>query len=212
MIAVGGRLRWALGLASLAAASCFTDYEIGGTASEGATSGGSTTGQSVTDDTGGTDSADGGSGDAGSGGGDSVGACDPSPAGAGPCPARCTGGCALDTCTIACDSRSPCDDTDIVCPQGWPCVVLCNGPDACKEATVHCSDGPCELQCSEPKSCDGVVLMCGAQACNAWCSDDEPELDQLDCGPSCSCQSNCTISDSGEGSEGSGSDGSGSSD
>ena len=85
-----------------------------------------------------------------------------------------------------------------MCPQGWPCVVVCDGKDACKGSTVYCSDGPCELQCSDRQSCDGLVLMCGVHSCNAWCSDDEASVEQVECGASCECQTNCPQGDAGD--------------
>lgn len=186
-------------LALAAVAGCFTDYEVGQPAVSGSssTSGGANDATSGVDDTRTDDGSGEGSDGGGSGDGTSGGACEPAPPGMGSCPARCTGGCALGTCTIACHPRSICEDTDIVCPQGWPCVVLCDGEGACNQVTVHCSDGPCELQCSEPHSCEGLVLACGAQSCNAWCGEDV-ELEDVDCGPSCDCQSNCTSGESSE--------------
>jgi hypothetical protein len=196
-------------VALVIAAGCFTDYEVGDPPAQGSSSdAGATAGTTTTGDTNADDGSGGGSDGGGSGDGTGEDACGPAPVGSGSCPARCTGGCALGTCTIACEPRSACEDTDIACPQGWPCVVLCDGAGACKHVTVHCSDGPCELQCSEPDSCDGVEVECGAQSCNAWCGAEGEELDAFDCGSACACHSNCMVSDDNEGSESGSSDGS----
>jgi len=174
---------------------CFTDFEIGGDASIGTSSGTAepgTTDASANDTT--TQGTLGG-GEASSGVNENQ--CGEVTPGEGSCPPRCSGGCALGTCTIACHEESPCDDIDVVCPQGWPCVVLCDGPDACKQATIHCSDSACELQCPEADSCDNLVMMCGTQSCNAWCGDEEAGVDEVDCGASCDCQTNCASTSGG---------------
>ncbi len=177
-------IRAAVVLSTLVA-GCFTDYEVGGPASSDGTAGGGATRPVATDE---DDTADTSHQDADAAGDSSCP--DPEP-GQGACPPRCSGGCALGTCTITCNEEAPCLAIDLVCPQGWPCVVLCDGQDACPESTVHCSDGPCELQCSEADSCDGVVMMCGVQACNAWCSEDDAGVEAIACGSSCHCQDNC---------------------
>lgn len=175
----------------LAVTGCFTDYEVGDrTALGSSTHAGESSDATTLGDATADEGSDGTAGD-----GTAGDACEPAPAGGSRCPARCTGGCALGTCTIACEPRSACEGTDIVCPQGWPCVVLCAGQDACKQVTVHCSDGPCELQCTDAESCEGLVLECGTQSCNAWCSSEGDGIEAIDCGPSCACHSNCTTSD-----------------
>lgn len=198
---------WPVAFVVLAMPGCFTDFEVGerpalGSSSDaGDPSDAGASGDTTADDSGG------GEGEGESGEGTTGDACEPAPAGTGSCPTRCTGGCALGTCTIACEPRSACDHTEIACPQGWPCVVLCTDQGACKQVTVHCSDGPCELQCSEPESCEGVVLECGAQSCNAWCGPEGDGLEAVDCGPSCACHSTCATSDGGESGESGSTDG-----
>lgn len=128
------------------------------------------------------------------------------------CPAECDRCDAAAGCSIYCGAGGGgCDN--VVCPDGWPCRVTCNGGSACLGAQVHCpdgfpcsvacdggaacdnlqvlcaGDGPCGVQCGAT-SCDGAVVGCASGHCSATCR--SPVDVFLSCGEACQCDNDCT--------------------
>jgi hypothetical protein len=157
---------------------------VGGTVAEGGSGG----------------TADGGSGGAG---GAMCGQAATPPGGT--CPAECNGGCDNDVCLIDCtqtDCRTVpvvcpadfacdvqcgpmnCRNAMITCPAAHACNVSCSGNQACRDATLTCSDGPCSVACAG--GC-GMDVVCGSNACTVDPCDalNNPTLE---CGESCSCE------------------------
>jgi hypothetical protein len=132
---------------------------------------------------------------------------DPTPTGSvADCPAACTGGCQDGVCTIDCTTEicptpvtcpdgyacvvecegvDACDTTDIQCPAEHACRVECiAGVDACGDVALHCGAASCTMECGEA-TCIGAALLCGAGPCTATCSAETRP--SLECGPSCEC-------------------------
>ena len=90
------------------------------------------------------------------------------------CPAQCSScNVAAKECKIDCAVKS-CVGTQIVCPQGWNCDVLCSTPNSCRSTTqgspaVICTGTlSCNVTCTGNSSCRNVA--CGLGPCNVDCS------------------------------------------
>jgi hypothetical protein len=107
---------------------------------------------------------------------------DPEPTPGGRCSPDCTNGCAGDVCEIECIGDAACETQTLSCAPEMPCVITCDGPDACDEAIIACS-----LQCTgDPEACLELEMTCGAGECTATC-DPESTPPTVTCGSSCAC-------------------------
>jgi len=125
------------------------------------------------------------------------------------CPTGCTScNVAAKTCTIDCSAASSngCA-SQVTCPTGYNCTILCNVANACKSGvdctlssqcaitcsgqgscrTVECGIGPCDVMCSGGNSCRGV-------ACNSSCACDVTCTGNLACSEGIQCTSSACIS------------------
>ena len=110
------------------------------------------------------------------------------------CPAQCSScNVAAKACTIDCAVKS-CVGTQIVCPQGWNCDVLCSTPNSCRSSTpgtpaVVCTGTlSCNVTCSGDYSCRGVA--CGTGPCNVAC-EGLNSCSSVRCNNACSCDVAC---------------------
>lgn len=104
------------------------------------------------------------------------------------CPMPCTS-CDMEakTCTIDCEKTSC--SSEIACPPGYKCNVLCNTDDSCR-AGVSCEKSTsCTVECSGSRTCRDVV--CGPGPCAVTCSGARSCRD-VACGDSCACDVTCT--------------------
>lgn len=94
--------------------------------------------------------------------------CVDGPAGEGACPPECMGNCDSGECVIPCMGMDC--KTQIVCPPGWPCRIVCSGKDRCKQADVTCPpDHACALECMGEHACEQLALHCGDGPCTMDC-------------------------------------------
>lgn len=91
-------------------------------------------------------------------------------------------------CLVICNGVDACDEAQIQCPAEAACRIQCmNGMDACGTVPITCGAGSCTLECSgDDAACLEVVMDCGAGACTATC-DAGATAPTLNCGPSCAC-------------------------
>jgi hypothetical protein len=120
----------------------------------------------------------------------------PFPDAPGSCPQPCTS-CDLGsmTCTIDCLLDPTVCASEVDCPPGYKCNILCNDNNACT-AGVHCDQATaCVINCTGKSSCADVV--CGPGACTIACSGSDSCTsdnagDAIDCSTSCACEVTCT--------------------
>lgn len=93
----------------------------------------------------------------------------------GPAVRHCEGscsGCDLQPgiCYVECNGDGSCTQTDLVCPEGYPCEISCFGDNACIQADAWCPDGyPCSLECNGRLSCTQLRYHCGGSGCSFSC-------------------------------------------
>jgi hypothetical protein len=128
--------------------------------------------------------------------GDSAGSDAPTDAGidadpdSGACTAACTKGiCDHGVCVIDCSLANSCN-SDIVCPPGAACRVVC-GDKACAHHITCPAQQACEVQCSGALSC-GDQIYCGTADCNVTCSGYMSCRHKINCGSACACDVACT--------------------
>ena len=111
--------------------------------------------------------------------------CAPEPVlGEGECPAACTS-CDGGRCLVDCGTTD-CSNTDVTCPEGWPCDIACTVADACKRGDLSCAtDRDCTVTCQGVEACMNAMIVCGAGTCAVTCSADDNTCRKLDvvCGP-----------------------------
>lgn len=142
--------------------------------------------------------------------GEDVCAIEPDPIGS--CPPECDS-CEDAACQLRCQGAEACQDTEVVCPEGWSCEVRCQNAEACRGATIRCSplhgcevecvateacaqarvicgDGPCDVVCRDgDEVCDGLTLVCGDSDSRVTCDAPTPSPPQVeDSGSSCACE------------------------
>lgn len=111
--------------------------------------------------------------------------CAPMPVlGEGECPAVCTR-CDGGRCLVDCGTTD-CSNTDVTCPEGWPCDIACTSADACKRADLSCAiDHDCTVTCEGVEACLNATIVCGAGTCAVTCGSQEDACHKLEvvCGP-----------------------------
>lgn len=108
------------------------------------------------------------------------------------CQQRCTNGTcdAQGVCMIDCSASGACASSDVMCPMGIPCKVVC-GDHACTHKIQCQMATSCDVQCIGPSSC-GDVITCGMGACDVKCLGDGSCHRHTECGMACSCDVTCS--------------------
>lgn len=79
----------------------------------------------------------------------------------------------------------------MICPEGEPCVIVCDEPGACA-AGIDCSAATsCDITCSGDGSCAGHI-ECEDGPCTVDCSGDDSCSGSIDCDDACSCDVSCS--------------------
>jgi hypothetical protein len=110
--------------------------------------------------------------------------------------AACQHGCTAGTCdaqgvcVIDCSASGACSETDVVCPAGLPCRVMC-GDHACAHHVQCTMATSCEVQCSGASAC-GDEIECPLGRCDVTCSGDSSCHNGVKCQMSCACDVMCS--------------------
>lgn len=111
------------------------------------------------------------------------------------CPSQCSS-CDMGAkeCIIDCQVEN-CVGTQVACPAGWNCNVLCSTPNSCKSPNGGGSPGvtcagtlSCNIECTGDGSCRGV--SCGSGPCNVDCAGSNSCVG-VRCNQACSCDVTC---------------------
>lgn len=108
------------------------------------------------------------------------------------CQAGCVNGACDENgvCVIDCSASGSCSASDVVCPAGLPCKVVC-GDHACTHHVQCGMSTSCDVTCSGIGSC-GDVIQCPIGRCNVQCSGDMSCHKNTKCSMSCACDVACT--------------------
>jgi len=105
------------------------------------------------------------------------------------CLTACTNGtCQRGVCVIDCSVSGSCL-TDVLCPAGVPCRVVC-GDHACQHRVDCRMASLCVIECSGIGSCADEV-RCGTQHCWISCSG-SGSCKHIRCGDACACDATCS--------------------
>jgi len=107
------------------------------------------------------------------------------------CPTTCTS-CVLETmsCKIDCAISPATCNSQVVCPEGWNCDIVCSPGNSCRNG-VDCQAGKsCIIECKGASSCRNIA--CGEGPCDVICSG-VGSCRNISCGNSCKCDVDCQV-------------------
>lgn len=107
--------------------------------------------------------------------------------GPGDCPGACTS-CNVEAmeCTIDC-TKTDCG-SQVVCPTGWNCNILCNQQNTCRNGVNCLNAASCKIECTGDAACRNVA--CGTGSCDVNCTG-LMSCRSVSCGQSCACDVQC---------------------
>jgi hypothetical protein len=107
------------------------------------------------------------------------------------CLQACTNGtCVEGVCVIDCSATSACNTTDVWCPAGVPCRVVC-GASACTHKVQCGLSTSCAVQCNGDLSCQDEII-CNTNRCDVDCIGAGSCKRRTKCSTSCACDVTCT--------------------
>src|SRR5512143_2680884 len=101
-------------------------------------------------------------------------------------PASCSNG----VCTYDCSTSYSCLNTNITCPNGVPCAVIC-GQGSCT-GTINCGQAStCDVDCHGPYACTKNIT-CAGSACTVQCGQGSC-IGDIACNSTGSCVIDCGV-------------------